>query len=82
MITLKLGRQLTASALDAGAPRRPATVQGRVDANDFSYRPEPWIPVAFFGEPDTELVEAVFQGGVVGLRRRHGGFEQHPPVDR
>ena len=23
----------------------------------------------------------MLQGGVVGLRRRHGGFEQHPAVD-
>jgi hypothetical protein len=70
MITLKLGRQLTASSLDAGPPRRPATVQRRVDADDLSYRPESWIRVASFREADPQpAAELVFQGGVVdGMR--------------
>jgi hypothetical protein len=51
MITLKLGRQLTAAALDAGPPRRPATVQARVDADDRPYRPFTRFSVASFREP-------------------------------
>jgi hypothetical protein len=82
MITLKLGRHLTASSLDAGPPRRPATVQRGVDADDLSYRPESRIAVDAFGEANAEpVVEVVFQGGVVGFRRRHRGFEQDPSVD-
>ena len=26
-------------------------------------------------------MQVVLEGGVVGLRRSHGGLEQHPPVD-
>jgi hypothetical protein len=82
MITLKPARQLTASSLDAGPPCRPATVQGGVDADDLTYRPEPRICVGSFREADAEpVVEVVFQGGVVGFRRCHRGFEQDPSVD-
>src|SRR5215204_7688953 len=50
MIALKLARQLNAPALDAGPPRRPPTVQGRLDADNLTYRPEPRIAVASFRE--------------------------------
>src|SRR5215212_9427719 len=73
VVALELPGQLTASALDAGSPCRPAPIQSRVDADDLSYRPEPRIPVGSFREPDAEgVAEVVFEGGVVCLRRSDG----------
>jgi hypothetical protein len=66
VVALKLPGQLPATGLDTGPPRRPAAVQGRVDADDLPYRPEPRIAVGSPREPDTEgVAEVVFQGGVV-----------------
>ena len=56
VVALELAGQLTAPALDAGPPRRPAAVQGRVDADDLPYRPEPRITVGSFREADAERV--------------------------
>ena len=82
MITLKLRRQLTLPVLDQHPPSRPALVQRRVNTDDLPHRPLPRVSVGSFREPDAQPVaEMVFQGGVVGLRCRHGGFEQHPAVD-
>ena len=83
MVALKIAGQLPAPGLDTGPPRRPAAVQGRVDADNLTNRPQPRIGVGSFRKPDAEaVVEVVFQGGVVGLRRRHRRLEQHPPIDR
>ena len=82
MVALKLLGQLPAAGLDSGSPRRPAPVQGRVDTDNLSYRPEPRICVGSFREADTENVaEMMFQGGVIGLRRCHRRLEQHPAID-
>ena len=82
MITLKLGRQYTLPVLDQHPPRRPTLVQRRVHTDDLTHRPLTQVSVRPIGEPHPQPVaEMVFQGGVVGLRRRHGGFEQHPSVD-
>jgi hypothetical protein len=68
--------------LDQHPPGRPTLVQGRVNTDNLPHRPLTRVSVASFREPYTEPVaEVVFQGGVVGLRRRHRGFEQHPAVD-
>ena len=82
MITLKPGRQYTLPVLDQHPPRRPTLVQRRVDTDDLPHRPLTRIGVGPVREPHPQPVaEMMFQGGVVGLRRRHGGFEQHPSVD-
>ncbi len=82
MLTLKPGRQLTLPNLDQHPPGRPALVQRRVDADDLPHRRFPRIGVGPVREPYAEsVVEVVFQGGVVGLRRRPGRLEQHPAVD-
>jgi hypothetical protein len=82
VIALKIGGQLPAPALDTGPPRRPAPIQGRVDTDDLPYRPQPRIAVGSFREADAEgVAEMMFQGGVVGLRRRDRRLEQDPAVD-
>ena len=82
MITLKPGRQYTLPVLDQHPPRRPTLVQRRVHADDLPHRPLPRIGVGPFREPHPQPVaEMMLQGGVVGLRRRHGRLEQHPSVD-
>ena len=82
MITLKLGRQLAAAGLDQ-APAGPTSAgSAGVDTDDLPHRPLPRVGVGPFREPHPQRVaEVLFQGGVVGLRRRHGGLEQHPAVD-
>ena len=50
MIPLKLAGQLPAPGLDAGPPRRPAPIKGRVDTDDLAYWPQPRIAVASFRE--------------------------------
>jgi hypothetical protein len=68
MIPLELLGQLPAPALDAGPPRRPAPVQGRIYADNLPYWPESRIAVGTFREPDPKgVTEMVFQGSVVGL---------------
>ena len=82
MITLKPARQLPLPLLDQHPPRRPTLVQGRVNADNLTHRLFPRIGVRPIREPHTQPVaEMLFQGGVIGLRRCHGGFEQHPPVN-
>ena len=82
MITLKPGRQYTLPVLDQHPPRRPTLVQGRVNTDDLPHRPLTRISVGPVREPHPQPVaEMVLQGGVVGLRRGHGRFEQHPSVD-
>src|SRR5215213_7661728 len=83
VVALKLAGQLTATGLNAGPPRRPAPIKGRVDTDDLPYRSESRIAVGSFPEADAEAIaEMMLQGGVIGLRRRHRRLEQHPPIDR
>ena len=83
VVLLEPGGQLTLPDHDHLPPRRPPLVQRRVDADDLPHRPLPRVRVGSFGEADAEPVgEVVFEGGVVGLRRRHLRLEQHPAVDR
>ena len=82
MITLKPGRQLTLPILDQHPPGRPTLVQRRVHTDDLPHRPLTRIRVGSIREPHPQPVaEMMLQGGVVGLRRSHGGFEQHPAVN-
>jgi hypothetical protein len=39
MDTLEVGGKLTAPDLNAGSTGRPASIQTRIDAGDFSHRP-------------------------------------------
>ena len=83
MITLKPGRQLTLANLDQHPPRRPALIKGGVNTDDLPHRPLTRICLRAVREPHPQPVtEMTLQGGVVGLRRSHRGFEQHPAVDR
>ena len=83
MIILELDRQLAAAGLDVGTAGRPALVQSGVDTDDLPDRPLRRIGAGPFREPHPQAVaEVLLEGGVVGLRRGHIGFEQHPPVDR
>ena len=83
MITLKPRRQYTLPVLDQHPPRRPTLVQARVNTDDLPHRPLRRIRVRAVCEPHTKpVMEVMFQRGVVSLRRRHGGFEQHPAIDR
>jgi hypothetical protein len=80
--TLEVDGKLAAAGLNGGAAGRPAGVHSGVDAEDFSDRPQPWVGIGPFGEPDPEAgPEVVLQGGVVGFRRRHRGLEQDAAVD-
>jgi hypothetical protein len=79
---LEVGGELASADLNAGSACRPAGVQSGVDADDFSDRPQPWVRVGPFDEPDPKACpEVVLQSGVVGFRRRHRGLEQDPSVD-
>ena len=83
MITLKPGRQYTLPVLDQHPPRRPPLVQRRVNTDDLTHRPLTQLRVGSIGEPHPQPVaEMMLQGSVISLRRSHGGFEQHPAVDR
>jgi len=82
MITLKPRRQYTLPVLDQHPPRRPTLVQRRLHTDDLPHRPLTRISIGPIREPHPQPVaEMVLQGGVVGLRRRNRGLEQHPPVD-
>jgi hypothetical protein len=82
MITLKPGRQLTLPVLDQCPSRRPPLHQCRVHTDNLPHRPFTWIGIRPVGEPYTKPVaEMPLQGGVVGFRGSHGGFEQHPAID-
>jgi hypothetical protein len=50
--TLEVGSKLAAADLNGGPTNRPARVQIAVDPDDFSDRPQPWVRVGPFGEPD------------------------------
>jgi len=53
-----------------------------VDTDNFPDRPLARIGTGARGELHPQRVaEVLLQGGVVGLRRGHLGFEQHPSVD-
>ena len=52
--TLEVGGELAAPDLNARPTGRPARVQSGVDADDLSDRPQPWVRVGPFGEPDPE----------------------------
>jgi hypothetical protein len=82
MIMLELDGQVAAAGLNVGTAGRPALVQSRVDADDLSDRPLGWVGAGSFGEPHPQgLVKVLLERGVVGLRRRDIGFEQHSAVD-
>ena len=82
MVALKIAGELPAPDLETGPPRRPAPIQGRVNTNNLPYRPQLRITAGSSGETDAEAVaEMTFQGGVIGLRRRHRRLEQHPPIN-
>jgi hypothetical protein len=52
--TLEVGRELAAPDLNGCPPGRPTRVQTWVDADDFSDRPQSWVRVGPFGEPEVE----------------------------
>jgi hypothetical protein len=82
MIILELEGQLAAAGLDVGTAGRPALIQSRIDTDDLPDRPLRRIGAGPLGEPHPQRVtEMLFQRSVVGLRRRHVGLEQHPPID-
>jgi hypothetical protein len=82
MITLKPARQFTLPVLDQHPSRRPTLVQRPVHTDDLPHRPLARIGVGPIREPHTQPVaEMLLQCGVVGLRRRHRGLEQHPSID-
>ena len=70
VIALKRNGQLTLAYLDVGAAGRPALVQSRVDADDFSDRPFGRVAAGAFGEANSEgVAEVLLQRGVVdGMR--------------
>jgi hypothetical protein len=59
VIALKRNGQLTLADLDVGAAGRPALVQSRVDADDFSDRPFGRVAAGAFREADSEGVAEV-----------------------
>ena len=63
--TLEVGGELAAAGLNGGAAGRPASVQSGVDADDFSDRPQPWVRVGPFGEPDAEAARRWFSRAVL-----------------
>ena len=82
MITLKPGRQLPLPVLDQHPPRGPTLIQRRVNTDNLPHRPLPRISVGPIREPHPQPVaQMMLQRGVIGLRRRNRGLEQHPPVD-
>jgi hypothetical protein len=82
MIGLELDGEFTTADVDQGAAAGPALVQLRVDADDLPNGPLRRIGPGPFGEPHPQRVaEMLFEGGVVGLRRRHLRLEQHPAID-
>jgi hypothetical protein len=70
VIALKRNGQLTLADLDVGAAGRPALVQSRVDADDFSDRPFGRVAAGAFHEADSEgVAEVLLERGVVdGMR--------------
>ena len=83
MIYLELDGEFAAADVDLGAAAGPALVQPGVDADNLPDGPLRRIGPGPFGEPHPQAVaEVLFEGGVVGLRRRHLRLEQHPSVDR
>ena len=83
MILLELDGEFAAARVDVGTAGRPALVQSGVDADDLPDRPLAQIGAGPFSKPHPQaVVEVLFERGVVGFRRGHVGFEQHPAVDR
>ena len=83
MIFLELDREFTAADVDVGAAGRPALVQSGVDTDDLPDRPLRRVGAGPFSKPHPQgLAKVLLERGVVGLRRGHIGFEQHPSVDR
>jgi hypothetical protein len=82
MITLKMTCQLPLPVLDQHPPAGPPLIQSWVNPDDLPHKPLTRIRVRPIRKPHPQPVaEMLFQGGVVGLRCGHGGFEQHPSVD-
>ncbi|CAM3890834.1 hypothetical protein NOZE110980_19100 [Nocardioides zeicaulis] len=90
MRSLEVDDQDSAPRLDAGTPPREPGVQPRVDTDDLAHRVLASIRASPVGraftallEPNTERIgQVAFEGGVVGLGRRHDGLVQRSPVDR
>jgi hypothetical protein len=53
---LKVRGQDAPPSLNGGSTTRPPSSQIGVDADDFTYRPLPHIPVGTLGEPDAQTV--------------------------
>jgi hypothetical protein len=83
MIFLELDREFAAAGVDVAAAGRPALVQSGVDTDDLPDRALRRIGARPFRKPHPQgLTQVLLERGVVSLRRRDVGLEQHPSVDR
>ena len=72
VVGLELDGEFAAAEVDVAAAGRPPLVESGVDADDLADRPLARVGAGPFGEPHPQcIVEVAFEGGVVGLRRRH-----------
>ena len=82
MIFLELDGQLAAAGLDVGTAGRPALVQsGSTPTISRIGRFAGSVSGRSANRTPKRVAEVLLQRGVVGLRRGHGGLEQHPSVD-